>query len=106
MGTLAAIAHGMTPSLIARAAGVTLKERRRLVMVPRETPLSLIHLHNMVTVTAAGATVLPPVPAFYTAPESIDDLIAHTVGKILDQFGIDHDVFRRWATPGEEPIDE
>lgn len=106
MGTLAAIAHGLTPSLIARAAGVTLKERRRLVLVPRETPLSLIHLRNMVTVTEAGATVLPPVPGFYAAPKSIDDLIAHTVGKILDQFDIDHDLFQRWTTPGEEPSDE
>jgi len=106
MGTLAAIAHGLTPSLIARAAGVTLKERRRLVLVPRETPLSLIHLRNMVTVTEAGATVLPPVPGFYSAPQSINDLISHTVGKVLDQFGIDHDLFRRWTTPGEEQTDE
>ncbi len=106
MGTLAAIAHGLTPSLLARAAGVTLKERRRLVLVPRETPLSLIHLRNMVTVTEAGATVLPPVPGFYAAPDSIDDLIAHTVGKILDQFGIDHRLYRRWATPTDEPINE
>jgi len=105
MGTLAAVAHGLTPSLLARAAGVTLKERRPLVLVPRETPLSLIHLRNMVAVTEAGATVLPPVPGFYSAPESIDDLIAHTVGKILDQFHIDHDLYRRWTTP-EEPIDE
>ena len=102
MGTLAAIAHGMTPSLLARAASVTLKERRRLVLVPRETPLSLIHLRAMVAVTEAGATVLPPVPAFYAAPESIDDLIAHTVGKVLDQFEIDHGLFRRWTTPAEE----
>jgi polyprenyl P-hydroxybenzoate/phenylacrylic acid decarboxylase-like protein len=102
MGTLAAIAHGLTPSLIARAAGVTLKERRRLVLVPRETPLSLIHLRNMVAVTEAGATVLPPVPGFYSAPQSVSDLISHTVGKVLDQFDIDHDLFRRWTTPGEE----
>jgi polyprenyl P-hydroxybenzoate/phenylacrylic acid decarboxylase-like protein len=106
MGTLAAIAHGLTPSLLARAAGVTLKERRPLVLVPRETPLSLIHLRNMVAVTEAGATVLPPVPGFYTAPQSIDDLIAHTVGKVLDQFDIGHDLFRRWTTPDEEtPIE-
>jgi polyprenyl P-hydroxybenzoate/phenylacrylic acid decarboxylase-like protein len=97
MGTLAAIAHGMTPSLVARAAGVTLKERRRLVLVPRETPLSLIHLRNLVAVAEAGATVLPPMPAFYAMPESIDDVVAHTVGKILDQFGIGHDLFRRWT---------
>lgn len=106
MGTLAAIAHGLTPSLLARAAAVALKERRRLVLVPRETPLSLIHLRNMVAVTEAGAIVLPPVPGFYAAPQSIDDLIAHTVGKVLDQFEIEHGLFRRWATPGEEPINE
>ncbi|MCP5112794.1 MAG: UbiX family flavin prenyltransferase [bacterium] len=106
MGTLAAVAHGLTPSLMARAAGVTLKERRPLVLVPRETPLSLIHLRNMVAVTEAGATVLPPVPGFYSAPQSIDDLIAHTVGKVLDQFDIEHDLFRRWTTPDEEASNE
>ncbi|MDJ0924190.1 MAG: UbiX family flavin prenyltransferase [Acidimicrobiia bacterium] len=102
MGTLGAIAQGLTPSLLARAAGVMLKERRRLVLVPRETPLSLIHLRNMVAVTEAGATVLPPVPAFYTAPRSVEDLVAHTVGKILDQFAISHDLFQRWTTPRGE----
>jgi polyprenyl P-hydroxybenzoate/phenylacrylic acid decarboxylase-like protein len=96
MKTLAAVAHGYTPDLLARACDVTLKERRRLVLVPRETPLSLIHLRNMVAVTEAGATVLPPVPAFYHHPETIDDLIAQTVGKILDQFGIEHHTFKRW----------
>jgi polyprenyl P-hydroxybenzoate/phenylacrylic acid decarboxylase-like protein len=97
MKTLAAIAHGYSDSLLSRAADVTLKERRRLVLVTRETPLSLIHLRNMVAVTEAGATVLPPVPAFYHQPKSIDDLIAQTVGKILDQFGIEHRTFRRWG---------
>jgi polyprenyl P-hydroxybenzoate/phenylacrylic acid decarboxylase-like protein len=102
MKTLAAIAHGYSDSLLSRAADVTLKERRRLVLVTRETPLSLIHLRNMVAVTEAGATVLPPVPAFYHQPRSIDDLIAQTVGKILDQFGIQHHTFRRWGdTPAE-----
>ena len=99
MNTLGAIANGLTPNLIARAADVTLKERRRLVLVPRETPLSLIHLRNMVAVTEAGATVLPPMPAFYHGPETIDDLLAQTVGKILDQFGVEHDAFTRWSTP-------
>jgi polyprenyl P-hydroxybenzoate/phenylacrylic acid decarboxylase-like protein len=99
MKTLAAIAHGYSDSLLSRAADVTLKERRRLVLVTRETPLSLIHLRNMVAVTEAGATVLPPVPAFYHQPRSIDDLIAQTVGKILDQFGIQHHTFRRWGDP-------
>jgi polyprenyl P-hydroxybenzoate/phenylacrylic acid decarboxylase-like protein len=97
MKTLAAITHGYSDSLLSRAADVTLKERRRLVLVTRETPLSLIHLRNMVAVTEAGATVLPPVPAFYHQPKSIDDLIAQTVGKILDQFGIEHRTFRRWG---------
>jgi polyprenyl P-hydroxybenzoate/phenylacrylic acid decarboxylase-like protein len=102
MKTLAAIAHGYSDSLLSRAADVTLKERRRLVLVTRETPLSLIHLRNMVAVTEAGATVLPPVPAFYHQPRSIDDLIAQTVGKILDQFGIQHHTFRRWGDPPAE----
>jgi polyprenyl P-hydroxybenzoate/phenylacrylic acid decarboxylase-like protein len=97
MRTLAAVATGITTDLLTRAADVCLKERRRLVLVPRETPLSLVHLRNMETVTLAGATVLPPVPAFYHRPRSIDDLLAHTAGKVLDQFGIAHDLYRRWA---------
>jgi polyprenyl P-hydroxybenzoate/phenylacrylic acid decarboxylase-like protein len=82
--------------LLTRAADVCLKERRRLVLVARETPLSLVHLRNMVAVTEAGATVLPPMPAFYHQPETIDDLLAHFTGKVLDQFGIEHDLFARW----------
>lgn len=100
MSTLGSIANGITNNLLVRAADVTLKERRRLVLVPRETPLSLVHLRNMVAVTEAGATVLPPMPAFYHDPQSIEDLIAQTTGKILDQFGIKHDLFKRWR---EEP---
>jgi polyprenyl P-hydroxybenzoate/phenylacrylic acid decarboxylase-like protein len=96
MNTLASVAAGIADNLIARAADVTLKERRRLVLVPRETPLSLIHIRNMETVTLAGATVLPPVPAFYHKPESIDDLLRHTAGKVLDQFDISHQAFQRW----------
>ena len=76
---------------------MTLKERRPLVLVARETPLSLIHLRNMETVTLAGATVLPPVMAFYHQPETIDDLLRQVCGKVLDQFGIAHDLFRRWS---------
>jgi polyprenyl P-hydroxybenzoate/phenylacrylic acid decarboxylase-like protein len=97
MKTLASVASGLSLDLVARAADVTLKERRPLVLVTRETPLSLIHIRNMETVTLAGATVLPPVPAFYHKPESIDDLLRHTAGKVLDQFGIPHDAFRRWG---------
>lgn len=105
MKTLAAVAHGLTDDLLTRACDVTLKERRRLVLVTRETPLSLIHLRNMVAVTEAGATVLPPVPAFYHHPKTVEDLIGHIVGKVLDQFGIEHDAFERWGGPGRE-VDE
>jgi polyprenyl P-hydroxybenzoate/phenylacrylic acid decarboxylase-like protein len=101
MRTLAAIAHGLADNLLTRAADVTLKERRPLVLVTRETPLSLIHLRNMVAVTEAGATVLPPTPGFYHRPTSIDDLIDQTTGKVLDQLGIEHQLFRRWSTPAD-----
>jgi polyprenyl P-hydroxybenzoate/phenylacrylic acid decarboxylase-like protein len=97
MRTLAAVATGNTTDLLSRAADVTLKERRPLVLVPRETPLNLIHIRNMETVTLAGATVLPPVPAFYHRPRTIDDLVAHIAGKVLDQFAIEHSLFTRWS---------
>jgi polyprenyl P-hydroxybenzoate/phenylacrylic acid decarboxylase-like protein len=102
MRTLASIAHGLEDNLLTRAAGVTLKERRPLVLVTRETPLSLIHLRNMVAVTEAGATVLPPTPGFYHRPTSIEDLIDQTTGKVLDQLAIEHHLFRRWTTPATE----
>lgn len=99
MKTLGAIAHSYSADLLVRAADVTLKERRKLVLVPRETPLHLGHLRNMVAATEMGAVVLPPMPAFYHRPTTIDDLVNQTVGKILDQFGLEHGLFRRWSTP-------
>ena len=101
MKTLAGIAYSFSQDLLARAADVTLKERRKLVLVPRETPLHLGHLRNMVRASEMGAVILPPVPAFYHQPTTVDELIDQTVGKILDQFHIEHALFRRWRTPEE-----
>jgi polyprenyl P-hydroxybenzoate/phenylacrylic acid decarboxylase-like protein len=103
MKSLAEIACGTSENLLTGAADVCLKERRRLVLVPRETPLSLIHIRNMETVTLAGAMVLPPMPAFYHRPQTIDDLLAQTVSKVLDQFGIAHDLFQCWTQPVAPP---
>ncbi|HJU67705.1 MAG TPA: flavin prenyltransferase UbiX [Gemmatimonadaceae bacterium] len=97
MGTLSAIAAGSSRSLIERAADVALKERRKLVLVPRETPLSAVHLQNMLRVTRAGAVVLPAAPGFYHRPSSIDDLVAFVVARILDQLDVEHDLVRRWS---------
>ncbi len=99
MSSLASIAHGITGNLIARAADVHLKERRKLILVPRETPLSLIHLENMLAVTRAGAVVLPAMPGWYHRPESLSDLIDFVVGRICDQLGVNVELSRRWGRP-------
>ena len=96
MGTVAAVAHGTSRSLVERAADVTLKEGRKLVLVPRETPLSLVHLRNLVAAAEAGATVLPAAPGFYHRPEQVGELVDFVVQRILDQFGIEAEVGRRW----------
>lgn len=97
MATLAAIAHGTSRSLIERAADVTLKERRRLVLVPRETPLSLIHLRNMVAVAEAGATVIPAAPGFYHRPTRVEELVDFVVQRVLDQLGVEVELAPRWS---------
>ena len=97
MKTLAEIAHGLADNLVSRAADVVLKERRRLVLLARETPLNLAHLRNMTAVTEMGGIVFPPVPAFYNRPRSLDDVVNHTVGRVLDLFDIDqHELVQRW----------
>lgn len=101
MGTLAAIAHGQSENLIHRAADVHLKERRKLVLVPRETPLGLAGLRNMVSVTEAGAVVLPAMPAFYTRPRGVADMVDFVVARICDQFGVAHGLSKRWGESAE-----
>jgi flavin prenyltransferase len=102
MKTLAGIATGYSDNLLLRAADVTLKERRRLVLVVRETPLSLIHLENMVTVTRAGGVVLPAMPAFFNRPKTVDALIDQVVSKALDLMGLENDLVKRWDGPGKK----
>jgi flavin prenyltransferase len=97
MGTAAAIAHGLSQNLIQRAADVHLKERRRLVLVPRETPLGLVQLRNLTTCAEAGAVILPAMPAFYTRPTTLQDAIDFVVGRVCDQLGVEHHLFRRWG---------
>jgi 4-hydroxy-3-polyprenylbenzoate decarboxylase len=96
MKTLASIANGYDDNLISRAASVTIKENRKLVIVPRETPLSQIHLSNMLKLARIGVTILPAMPGFYHRPKTVNDLILHIVGKTLDQFEINNEVFKRW----------
>ncbi|MDE1873149.1 MAG: UbiX family flavin prenyltransferase [Thaumarchaeota archaeon] len=98
MKTLSSIANGYEETLVARAAGVTIKESRKLVIVPRETPLTSIHLENMLKLARIGIVILPAMPGFYNKPKNVDDLINHVVGKCLDQFNIEHDLFKRWGT--------
>lgn len=101
MGTLARIATGISSNLLERAADAALKERRRLILVPRETPLSLIHLRNMIAVTEAGAIVMPAMPGFYHLPESVDDLVDMIAGRVLDGLGVDSNLLRRWQGTGD-----
>ena len=98
MKTLSAIANGYDDTLVARAAGVAIKESRRLVLMVRETPFSAIHLENMLKLSRLGVVILPPVTEFYTAPNTINDIVNHGVGKCLDQFGLEHNLYKRWGT--------
>ncbi len=103
MSTLATVATGTGRNLIHRACDVALKERRRLVLLARETPLSAVHLENMLTVTRAGATVLPAMPGFYNLPTSIDDLVDFVVGRAIDHLGVDNTLTTRWGDEPSEP---
>jgi 4-hydroxy-3-polyprenylbenzoate decarboxylase len=96
-GTVAAIAHGLSQNLIHRAADVHLKERRKLILVPRETPLNVIQLRNLTLCAEAGAIILPAMPAFYTRPQTLQDQVDFIVGRICDQLGVDHQLFARWG---------
>jgi 4-hydroxy-3-polyprenylbenzoate decarboxylase len=101
MGTVAAVAHGLSQNLIHRAADVHLKERRKLILVPRETPLGLVQLRNLTACAEAGAVVLPAMPAFYTRPRTLADAVDFVVGRLCDQFGVEHGLLRRWGEPEE-----
>src|SRR6266851_768712 len=97
MRSLGEIANGITSNLLTRAADVVLKERRKLVLLARETPLHAIHLRNMMTLAEMGAIIAPPVPAFYNKPKTLDDVIDHTIGRVLDQFDLDTGKVKRWS---------
>jgi flavin prenyltransferase len=102
MGTLSAISIGASRSLVERAADVALKERRKLILVPRETPLSAVHLENMLRLTHAGAIVMPAAPGFYHRPRSIEDLVNFIVARVLDHLGVEHSLVRRWGSESSE----
>jgi 4-hydroxy-3-polyprenylbenzoate decarboxylase len=104
--SLSEIASGVTSGLLTRAADVVLKERRRLVLMVRETPLHLGHLRSMAQVTEMGAIVMPPVPAFYSCPQTVDDIVNHSVGRALDLFGIESSLVRRWGSSSERKSSE
>ncbi len=104
MRTLAAIAHGLSDNLLTRAADVVLKERRRLVLLVRESPLHLVHLRNMLTATELGAVVCPPMPAFYTRPQTLDDIVDHSVARVLDLLALPHHLSHRWPGLGATPL--
>ncbi len=98
MKTLSAIANGYDDTLVARAASVTIKESRKLILMVRETPFSAIHLENMLKLSRIGVVILPPITEFYTKPKTIDDIVNHGVGKCLDQFDLEHNLYPRWGT--------
>jgi 4-hydroxy-3-polyprenylbenzoate decarboxylase len=97
MGTCARVAHGISDTLLTRAADVMIKERRTLVVVPRETPLSVIHLENLTALARVGATILPAMPSFYGKPQGVDQLLDTVVGRVLDHLGLEHDLIKRWG---------
>lgn len=99
MGTLSAIAHGASDNLLERTADVMLKEGRKLVIVPRETPLHTVHLENMLTLARMGVKIIPAMPAFYQRPKTLEELVQFLVGKVLDSIDIEHELFRRWGEP-------
>lgn len=98
MGTCARIAHGISDTLLTRAADVMIKERRALVIVPRETPLSVIHLENLTALARVGATIMPAMPSFYGQPQGVDQLLDTVVGRVLDHLGLEHDLIKRWGS--------
>lgn len=103
MKTLASVAHGMSDNLITRAADVVLKERRRLILMVRETPFNLAHLRNMTAVTEMGGIIFPPLPGFYHRPQSIQEMVDHTVGRVLDMFALPHELTPRWQGLKDSP---